>query len=184
MKQQGYYKQWLVPQLGCNEETVFKNRPVGNSPEFMPLDMSLNNDIQLSLSLYCAITSHLDKDDERKFLMATSKTIVKGLRRLWGQDGNVTSSWRIIHDCYLALRAFGVVYRAGGKMLLGLVNRSGHRNHAEGGKRKSGVELWLKRDTGGSWEMDSSPFPRSQGSKDSRANRESRYSRAGGCSFE
>ena len=96
MKQQGYYKRWLILQLGCNEETAFKNRPVGNSPEFMPLDMLLNNNIQLSLSLHCAITAHLDKDDERIFLMATPKTIVKGIRRLWGQDGNVPSSWRIM----------------------------------------------------------------------------------------
>ena len=67
MKDKGYYERWLIPQLGCNANTVFANRPVGNSPEFMPLDMSLNNDIQFSLCLHCAITSHLPDGDPHKF---------------------------------------------------------------------------------------------------------------------
>ena len=71
MKREGYYKRWLITQLGCNEGTVYKNRHVGNSPEFMPLDMLLNNDIQISLSLHCTITAHLPDDDPRKFLMGT-----------------------------------------------------------------------------------------------------------------
>ena len=57
-----------------------------------------------------------------------------------------------------ALRAFGVVYRAGGKMVPGLENRSGHRNHAEGRNKegwdglrvrnllKEEVVRWLHRD--------------------------------------
>ena len=98
----------------------------------MLLDMSLNNDIQLSLSLHCAITSHLPDDDPHKFSMQTPKTIVWGVVRLWGAEGNVTSLRRIIQDYDKALRAFGVVYRAGGKMIPGLANRSEHRNHAEG----------------------------------------------------
>ena len=132
MKREGYYKRWLIPQLGCNEGTVYKYRPVGNSPEFMPLDMSLNNDIQISLSLHCAITAHLPDDDPRKFSMGTPNTIVRGIERLWGTGGNVPSSRRIIQDCDKALIAFGIVFRAGGKMVPGLANRSGHRNHAAG----------------------------------------------------
>ena len=89
MKEKGYYKRWLIPQLGCNEGTIFQNRPVGNSPEFMPLDMSLNNDVQLALSLHCAITAHLPDDDPRKFSMRTPKTIVWGILRLWGAEGGL-----------------------------------------------------------------------------------------------
>ena len=37
---------WLVPMCGCNSGTKFANRSVGNSPEFMPLDNSLNNDVK------------------------------------------------------------------------------------------------------------------------------------------
>ena len=105
-----YYKRWLIPQLGCNENTVFQCRPVGNSPEFMPLDMLLNNDIQLSLSLHCTITAHLPDDDACKFLIRTPKTIVWGVMRLWGAEGNAPASHRIIQDCIKStLRFWGGV---------------------------------------------------------------------------
>ena len=98
--------------------------------------MSLNNDIQSSLSLHCAITAHLPDDDPRKFSLATPKTIVSGIRRLYGNEGgNVPSSRRIIQDCDKALRAFGVVYEHGGRMVPGLANRNGHRNIAAGRNR-------------------------------------------------
>ena len=73
MKDKGYYERWLILQLGCNDNTIFANKPVGNSPEFMPLDMSLNNDKQLSISLHCAITLHLPDDDPRKFFYVNTE---------------------------------------------------------------------------------------------------------------
>ena len=99
----------------------------------MPLDNSLNNDIQSSLSLHCAITAHLDDDDERKFSLATPKTIVRGINRIYGNEhGNVPSSHRIVQDCRKAIRAFHAVYMHGGGMVPGLANRNGHRNYAVG----------------------------------------------------
>ena len=132
MKKEGFYKRWLIPQLGLNAFTVYANRPVGNRPEFMPLDNSLNADIQFSLSLHCAITAYLDDNDERKFSMRTPLTIVEGIRRIYGNEGNVPSSKRIIQDCDLALRAFGVVYEHGGRMVPSLASRNGHRDYAAG----------------------------------------------------
>ena len=70
--------------------------------------------------------------------MASLKMIVKGITRLWGQDGNVPSLQRIVQDYDLALCAFGVMYRAGGKKVLGLANRSGNRNHTEGMNKEEG----------------------------------------------
>ena len=133
MQDKGYYKRWLVPQLGLNSWLkYYANRPVGNRPEFMPLDNALNADIQHSLSLHCAITAYLDDNDERKFSMRTPLTIVQGIRRLWGEGGNVPSSERIMQDCDRALRAFSEVFEHGGAMVPGLANRNGHRNHAAG----------------------------------------------------
>ena len=130
MKAEGYYEKWLVPQNGCNDWIAkFGLRPVGDSPEFMPLDNALNNDLQLSKSLHCAITAYIeDPNDERKFSMGTPKTIVKGIIRLWGT--NVPNSTRIIQDCDKALRSFECVYEYGGRMVPKLVNWSGHRNLA------------------------------------------------------
>ena len=65
---------------------------------------------------------------------------------------------RIVQVCNKALCAFGVVYRAGGKMVPGLSNRSEHRNHAEGRDKdvwggvrvrnalEAEVGIWLHRD--------------------------------------
>ena len=132
MKEKGYYKKWLIPQNGCNGGTIYKNRPVGNSPESMPLDNNLNNDIQTCLLLHCAITAHLPNDDLRKFIMATPGTIVEYMCRILGAEGNVPNSERICHNCENALIAFGVVYRNGENMVPELSNRVGRRNHAVG----------------------------------------------------
>ena len=45
MKEKNYYHRWLLPMNGLQEGTTYAGRPVGNSPEFMPLDNSLNRDI-------------------------------------------------------------------------------------------------------------------------------------------
>ena len=97
MKEKGYYKRWLIPQLHLNDGTVYVCKPVGNRPEWMPLDNVLNNDIQSSLSLHCAITAHLSDEDPRKFSMAPPSRIVSRIERLYGNDGgNVPSSRRIM----------------------------------------------------------------------------------------
>ena len=118
MKEKGYYSRWLIPQLGLNGGTIYAYRPVGNRPEWMPLDNSLNNDIQSALSLHCAITAHLDDGDIRKFSFATPLTIVSGIQRIYNNPAgsNVPSSKRTVQDCNKALRAFGLVYEHNGGM--------------------------------------------------------------------
>ena len=98
----------------------------------MPLDNSLNNDIQSALSLHCAITAHLDDNNPRKFSFATPSTIVIGIRRIYNNaaSSNVPCSRRIVQDCKKALFSFGVVYEHRGGMVPGLANRNGHRNVA------------------------------------------------------
>ena len=45
MIHKGYLHQWLLPLNGLQDDTPHSGRLVGNSPEFMPLDNSLNRDI-------------------------------------------------------------------------------------------------------------------------------------------
>ena len=71
---------WLVPQNGVNGGTVYEGRPVGNSPEFMPLDNSLNADIKRSHDYHCAVTWHCATGDRRKFSMSTPRLIARGIR--------------------------------------------------------------------------------------------------------
>ena len=56
MKQKGYLHRWLLSLNGLQDGTPFAGRPVGNSPEFMPLDNSLNRDILQSLRFHCVLS--------------------------------------------------------------------------------------------------------------------------------
>ena len=68
---------WLVPQGGLNIGTIFYGRPVGNSPEFMPLDNSLNQEVLMSHRFHCAVTYHLRDIDERKFSLRRPKLVTR-----------------------------------------------------------------------------------------------------------
>jgi hypothetical protein len=59
-----YYDRWLLPKLGLNEGTNFDGRPVGNHPEHMPWDCSLNKDVDDCVAYHVTITADKDfKDD-------------------------------------------------------------------------------------------------------------------------
>ena len=45
MKEKNYFHRWLLPMNGLQDGTTYDGRPVGNSPEFMPLDNNRNRDI-------------------------------------------------------------------------------------------------------------------------------------------
>ena len=128
-------KRWLVPQNGLNKGTPYEGRPVGNSPEFMPLDNSLNADIKRSHDRHCIITSKLHVKDPRKFSMRTPKLISRGILRLVeseeGEEG-VPCSERIMHDCDKALNLMMEVYKKGGAIVAELANRNGDRYSKEG----------------------------------------------------
>ena len=83
--------------MDFNGNTAYKFRPVGNRPKFMPLDNSLNNNIQQSLSLHCAIMAHFVDTDEQKFSLKIQITIVDVIQRLYNSPGgNAPFSERII----------------------------------------------------------------------------------------
>ena len=138
---------WLVPMLGCNEGTQFENRSVGNSPEFMPLDNSLNNDVKIQHNFHCALTSHLALTDDRKFSNRTPKSISQGIRRLVEghlPDDGVPSSRRIIQDCDRALDSMRTVCEHNGAIVPGLANRNGHRYTKLGSNSHGGPTVKLE----------------------------------------
>ena len=56
MKQNGYLHFWLLPLNGLQDGTPYAGCTVGNSPEFMPFDNSLNRDILQSLHFHCVLS--------------------------------------------------------------------------------------------------------------------------------
>ena len=55
MKNNKYYHRWFLPMNELQDGTPYAGRPVGNSPEFIPLDNSLNRDILHSLRFHCVL---------------------------------------------------------------------------------------------------------------------------------
>ena len=59
-----YWDRWLTPQQRLNQGTVYAERPVGNSPELMPLDCSLNKDINDCVARHVLETQDCEWDDD------------------------------------------------------------------------------------------------------------------------
>mgnify|MGYP007048498132 CR=1 FL=1 len=125
-------ERWLIPKFKLSENTPYDRRPVGNSPEFMPLDNSLNNDIQSSHLHHCIATAHLPSTDVRKYSLSTPKIISRGITRIWNNPAGPPSSSRIVHDVLQAIDAIEVVYRADGAIVPGLADRNGIRYDKSG----------------------------------------------------
>jgi hypothetical protein len=82
MKGNNLLKDWLLPLDKLQEGTQYHDSIPGDSPEFMPLDNTLNQDIHSSARYHVAITAHLPKDYPRKFSFATPKEISRAYLRL------------------------------------------------------------------------------------------------------
>ena len=118
---------------GLQDGTPYTGCPVGNSPEFMPLDNSLNRDILHSLRFHCVLSRFvLDREgteeEERNMnsSFSTPKEIARGLKRIWESKMGTPSLARIIQDADLALKALETVYRANVDAVEGLADRNGH----------------------------------------------------------
>ena len=62
-KQKGYLHRWLLPLNGLQDGTPYVGCPVGNIPEFMPLDNILSGEILQSFHFHCVL-SHSIVDEE------------------------------------------------------------------------------------------------------------------------
>ena len=84
MKENDVYKYWIIPELGCNDivgmnKNCYAKRPVGNSPELMCLDMSLNKDVRKSFQMHVSIAQHLDVSDCQRFSGSSPNQIVSSI---------------------------------------------------------------------------------------------------------
>ena len=64
MRKHGCLHRWLLPLNGLHDGTPYAVRPVGNSPEFMPLDNSLNRDILHSLRMHSVSSRYIVDGEE------------------------------------------------------------------------------------------------------------------------
>ena len=139
MKEKGYLHRWLLPLNGLQDGTPCAGCPVDNSPEFMPLDNSLNRYIFQSLRFHCVLSHSIidgkeTTEEERKlcFSFSTPREISRGLKRVWDSKIGTPSLARIIQDVDLALKVLKIVYRENGATVEGLADRNRHRRKVVG----------------------------------------------------
>ena len=75
MKNNGYLHIWLLLLNRLQDGTPYAGRPVGNIPNFIPLDNSLNRDILHSLRIHsvssCYILDGEETDEEERNMCFT-----------------------------------------------------------------------------------------------------------------
>jgi hypothetical protein len=146
----GYDKMWITPQLRCNAGTPFAGRPVGNSPELMPLDCSLNKDVDDSLRLHVVLTKTYAEDDTRKFSFSTPTRLERSYRRVL--TGSPIGA-RIIQDVERCMGPhLRKIIEYKGAVVPNLGSRAGHRTDGSAGINKRGGRRTKRAaPAGGSW---------------------------------
>ena len=110
--------------------TKFKDNPIGNSPEFMPWDNHLNQDVHLCHDRHKFLTSHLANDDENKFDGSTPNRLAQLYKRLLHPlTGCVPTPSRIIQDVDRFSMALTAVRESQGTIIDHFVLRTGKRHH-------------------------------------------------------
>eukprot|EP00536_Pseudo-nitzschia_multiseries_P000572 jgi/Psemu1/1330/gm1.1330_g len=142
MKEKGYYKSWILPELDLMEECgglggalkAYRNRPVGNRPEANPLDTSLFSQLNRAVDQHVILTQDFT-DEDKKFSLATPRAISSAYSRIWTLH---PKSETIVKDIKKVLRSFLQVVEAEGVAIDGVGDRSGRRyipKDKHGGKR-------------------------------------------------
>ena len=134
MKENKYFHCWLLPMDVLQDGTPYYGRPVGNIPEFMPLDNILKREILHSFRFHCVLSRFvLDGEGTNKeesnmsFSFYTPKETARRLKCMRESKMGAPSSASIIEDVDLALKLLEIVYRKNGAAVEGLADRNGHR---------------------------------------------------------
>ena len=156
MQSMGYMKHWIFPMhnLNGNIKHYTNAKPIGNHAEAMPWDNCLNKDHDDIVLAHVAATTLLDKDDPKKFSLATPKHVSSAYRRIYnnppfiregdtepvmplGEGGPFPK--RIAQDILKILPYWRRVYNNDGRNIE--VNIKGHRgNEIRDELRAKGIE--------------------------------------------
>ena len=126
MKEKNWYHHWVLPLNGLQDNqglNRYRDRPVGNMPEAMPWDMSLNRDLHSIVRRHVAETSMLPKDDPNKFSLATPTKAFRAYNRCL----DLLPPHQILHDIYQVPKSMLTIYHHGGVVVQGLATRAGNR---------------------------------------------------------
>jgi hypothetical protein len=133
MKEKGIYKHWILPELDLYKDYPevkknYNNRPIGDTPEAMPLDNNLNQDLHMDVNRNVAATFWLEEDDNNKFSLSTPNRATSAYLRVWETVG--PSPKRIIEDILKIIPSWLDIRENSGSYV-GKVNRKGRRYNAQ-----------------------------------------------------
>ena len=120
MEQKGILKHWLLPENDLNIDTIYYNRPIGNSPDLNPLDCTLFKDLHEGVKKVLVFTR--DTTNERK--CDTILNDMQTYREVWK---TCPSSERIIYDIDKVLSNMHTIYKKGGVIVDEHVKNPGRR---------------------------------------------------------
>ncbi|KAL7554754.1 hypothetical protein ACHAWF_018297 [Thalassiosira exigua] len=134
-----YYDKWVLPVLSLNDKyKKFKGRPIGNSPEMMPLDNCLNKDWHESVARHAimsqsaARSAGIDKrsvEGRKLFSIATPAEAVKAYERIWDPETGVAPRpSRIVDDIKKVVDAMKQIHKQKGAFVPDLAQRPGNRH--------------------------------------------------------
>ena len=140
-----YLEQWILPSsdlydnLLIQARNVYQGKPVGNSPEFMPLDCHLNQDLHLSHNYHATITQHLEDDNPMKFDGSTPKRSSHSYHRLFHPETGVApTSNRILQDVTRVISSLEQVLDAK-RCIINETKRTSRRHHKKNGNGWGGI---------------------------------------------
>ena len=143
MKEKGYYKHWVLPELGIvdsfKECKSWKNMLPGNTPASNPLDMQCFSDVKSRLDSWIRLTESYDDEDPRKYTLITPKAGFDSINRVWQ---TTPSSKRIVEDILEIPNSYKIIVAGGGVLCDRDSNIGADRSHKTGGwggKREKGV---------------------------------------------
>ncbi len=140
METKDYLKRWIKPELGiCEGMDNYEFSFVGNQPEKMPLDNSLNQDVHEARRRHCVMSKALCNDgDPRLFSIATPRVGSSTCARIFDPiTGVAPSSKRIVEDVHGVFNSCLKIHNAKGVFVDRLANCTGHRK--KGGRNGKGT---------------------------------------------
>ena len=120
MKEKGILKHWLLPENDLNKDTIYFNRPIGNSPDMNPLDCTLFKDLNEAVKKVLVFTR--DKSNERR-----CDTILNAMRTYKEVWKTCPSSERIVYDIDKVVSNMDTIYKEGGFIVDKHVKNAGKR---------------------------------------------------------
>ena len=128
-----YEGKFIKPVMGCNDNTPYAGRLIGNSPELNPLDCSLFADLTSAITRHICLTSHMDEKDARKFTLTITGKITSVVDRLWNPHSPCAiAPERIATDINKVLRSMHKIIEYNNTIVPHLGNRNGIRAEKSG----------------------------------------------------